>query len=90
MPEIVEDGVTGILVPPGDAAALAEAMVDLLRDPARAAAMGRAGYAKTLAMHTWGHVGERIAGPLLARERGGTLDMEPGKSPMASAAKWRP
>lgn len=43
IPEIVQDGSTGTLVPPGDAGALARAVVDLLRDPARAAALGRAG-----------------------------------------------
>ena len=45
IPEIVEDGVTGRLVPPGDAAALGEAMRELTADPARAEAMGRAGRA---------------------------------------------
>jgi mannosyltransferase len=37
---VVEDGVTGVLVPPGDAAALAAALEPLMRDPAAAAAMG--------------------------------------------------
>jgi mannosyltransferase len=37
---VVEDGVTGVLVPPGDAAALAAALEPLLRDPAAAAAIG--------------------------------------------------
>jgi len=45
-PEVVEDDVTGLLVPPRDATALAEAMVSIARDPARAAAMGRAGRAR--------------------------------------------
>jgi len=43
IPEIVVNGETGLLVPPGDPAALAGAIVRLLRDPDRAAAMGRAG-----------------------------------------------
>ena len=42
LPEIVTNGETGLLVPPGDEAALAEAVVTLLRDPARRTAMGRA------------------------------------------------
>ena len=40
--EIVEDGVTGLLVPVGDTAAMAEAMAGLLGDPDRATAMGEA------------------------------------------------
>jgi phosphatidyl-myo-inositol dimannoside synthase len=43
MPEVIEDGVTGVLVPPRDPAALAGALEALLRDPARARAMGAAG-----------------------------------------------
>ena len=41
--EIIEDGVTGLLVPVGDTEAMAEAMQQLLRDPVRAAGMGVAG-----------------------------------------------
>lgn len=41
LPDLVEDGVTGVLVPPGDAPALAAALKSLLDDPDRAEAMGR-------------------------------------------------
>jgi len=41
--EILEDGVTGRLVKPGDAGALAQAIGDLLDDPGEARAMGRRG-----------------------------------------------
>jgi len=40
--EIVEDGVSGVLVPQGDVAALAEAMGSLMRDPQRRERMGEA------------------------------------------------
>ncbi|MBN1825672.1 MAG: glycosyltransferase [Candidatus Eisenbacteria bacterium] len=41
--DLVVDGETGLLVPPGDAPAMAEAFARTLGDPERAAAMGRAG-----------------------------------------------
>lgn len=40
LPDLVEDGVHGLLVPPRDPAALAQAVADLLRDPARRREMG--------------------------------------------------
>jgi len=43
IPEIVLDGETGYLVPPGDAPAFAAAVVRLLRDPALRARFGAAG-----------------------------------------------
>ncbi|MBI3826062.1 MAG: glycosyltransferase [Candidatus Rokubacteria bacterium] len=43
IPEIIQDGVTGRLVAPGDPAALAGAILALLRDPAAARAMAEAG-----------------------------------------------
>ncbi len=43
IPDIVEDGVTGLLVPHGDASVLAQALESLLRDPAKAREMGARG-----------------------------------------------
>ena len=40
IPELVEDGVSGLLVPPGDAVALSEALRALLTDPRRAHQLG--------------------------------------------------
>ena len=42
-PELIRDGVTGRLVPPADAPALAAAILALLRDPHGAAAMAERG-----------------------------------------------
>lgn len=43
IPELVEDGATGYLVPPGNSDAIAGALNALLADPDQAARMGRAG-----------------------------------------------
>jgi len=43
VPEVVQDGVSGILVPPADPSALADAASALVRDEARAELMGRRG-----------------------------------------------
>ena len=51
-PELVRDGETGRLVPPDDAHALAGAVLDILRDPARARTLARAGQAAVTARHT--------------------------------------
>jgi glycosyltransferase involved in cell wall biosynthesis len=51
IPELVESGVNGELVPPGNVAALAEALRKVLADPERARAMGLAGQAKVRAEH---------------------------------------
>lgn len=45
---VVEDGVTGILTPPGDVDALAAALEALMRDPAAAAAMGERARARVV------------------------------------------
>ncbi|MDQ6736977.1 MAG: glycosyltransferase family 4 protein [Gemmatimonadota bacterium] len=45
-PEMVVDGVTGILTPPGNARAMAEAVVRLLRQPELGTEMGRRGRAR--------------------------------------------
>ena len=42
VPELVQDGVTGLLAPPGDARALASALARLIADPGLAARLGHA------------------------------------------------
>jgi mannosyltransferase len=43
---VVEDGVSGLLTPPGDVDALVAALEPLMRDPASAVAMGQRGRAR--------------------------------------------
>lgn len=49
IPVAVEEGVTGYLVTAGDRAALADRLIRLLRDPARAQSMGEAGAQRAIA-----------------------------------------
>lgn len=58
--DLVEDGATGLLVQPGDAAALARALDRLRRDPGLAARLGRAGRKRVAREHTWRAVAQRI------------------------------
>lgn len=46
IPELVEDGVSGRIVAPGDTEAFANAMIELLSDPTCARVMGQAGQAR--------------------------------------------
>lgn len=66
LPEIVADGETGLLVPPGDQAALAGAVVELLRDPERRRRLGRAGRRRAEAMFTARAMAARFADALAA------------------------
>jgi phosphatidylinositol alpha-1,6-mannosyltransferase len=52
-PEAVQDGVTGSVVEPRSPEAVADTIADLLGDPARAAAMGRAGRAWVEERWSW-------------------------------------
>ena len=76
IPEVVDDGVTGLLVPfepaadglraPVDPAAFARDIASrvnaLLADPARAAALGRAGRVRAVEQFSWAAIAERTVG----------------------------
>ena len=51
LPDLVDDGITGILVPPGDSDALRHAIVRLLDDLDLRERMGRAGKNKFIKFH---------------------------------------
>jgi len=61
IPEVVADGETGLLVPPDDPPALAEALNALLRDPGRAEAMGQAGRKRVVAEFGWPAIAAQTA-----------------------------
>lgn len=62
LPEIVLPGETGLLVPMGDAPAMAAAMITLLADPVRAEAMGAAGRRRVRERFTIAHTARSIEG----------------------------
>jgi len=59
LPEVVEDGVTGFLIPPNDARALADRIEWLQRHPEEARRMGERGRARVLERFTWEAVARR-------------------------------
>ncbi|MEA3150793.1 MAG: glycogen synthase [Gammaproteobacteria bacterium] len=65
LPDMVQDGVTGRLVAPGDAPQLAAALIDVLRDPVRCRQLGEAGYKLARERYTWDAVGKRMRAAIL-------------------------
>jgi glycosyltransferase involved in cell wall biosynthesis len=61
-PELVQDGRTGLLVPPDDPPALAAAVSSLLGDASRAAALGAAGRERALAEFSVGRMADATVG----------------------------
>jgi glycosyltransferase involved in cell wall biosynthesis len=59
VPEVVADGETGVLVEPGDDAAVAGALAELLADPDRARALGEAGRRRAQAEFSVARMAER-------------------------------
>ncbi len=57
--EVVADGETGLLVPPGDPVRLGKAITRILEEPRLAARMGRAGRKRVLQHFTWDRIAEK-------------------------------
>ena len=53
IPDLLRGGNAGVLVPPGDANALAEAILSLAEDPERRKRLGNAGLAEAREHHAW-------------------------------------
>lgn len=64
MPEIIEDGKTGWLVPDGSVDELARVLIVALRNPGESARMGALGRERSLARFTWDRVAARAAADL--------------------------
>lgn len=60
LPQAIEDGISGRLVPERDSAALAAAIGDLLRHPSTARRIGRAARARVTRDFGWARVAERF------------------------------
>jgi glycosyltransferase involved in cell wall biosynthesis len=60
LPEVVENGVTGLVVPRGNSKALAQAIRALLEDPQRRRRMGQAGRARALRLFDWDRSAEQF------------------------------
>jgi D-inositol-3-phosphate glycosyltransferase len=54
--DTVEDGVTGRLIPPRRSDLLSDAIAELLKDPVRRAAMGRAGVRRVRQRYCWDEI----------------------------------
>ncbi|MDE3136584.1 MAG: glycosyltransferase [Acidobacteriota bacterium] len=92
-PEVVRDGRTGLTVPPGEPARLAEAILRMLRDPAFGARLALAG--RELVAQRFTHERQVRETEQLYREiwerRAGQRTAEPGDMPLGNrlGAEWR-
>ena len=101
---MIDDGVQGLLVPPRDAEALAQAIASLLADPGRRRSMGEAGRKRardrysleagvleteTLYERLLQAGGKRVPRPIEATSaRAGAVSLAPPSSPVGDE-EWR-
>ena len=64
LPDVVKDGCTGRLVPPGDREAFADALIELLLDPELAGRWGKAGQESLHSGASWDDVADKLLGGL--------------------------
>jgi glycosyltransferase involved in cell wall biosynthesis len=60
IPDMVEEGVNGYLVNPGDPRGLAQALCRLLASPSHCQALGQRSYERAVDLYTWPRTGQRI------------------------------
>jgi glycosyltransferase involved in cell wall biosynthesis len=58
---IVDDGETGLLVPPDDEDAMAEALMRVVNDPDTRRRMGATAYMRSRERYSWPALAERVA-----------------------------
>jgi glycosyltransferase involved in cell wall biosynthesis len=61
IPTLVDEGHTGLLVPPGDPRALADALAELITDPQRRRAMGKAARQRAVDHFSWKSIAAQTA-----------------------------
>jgi 1,2-diacylglycerol 3-alpha-glucosyltransferase len=83
--DVVEDGFSGLLIPPGDAAALAESLVALARDPQRRAEMGRRAREVALSRFDEAHALARYRALFRSLTPRPASSSRPGRAPRAGA-----
>ena len=83
VPELVEDARTGLLVPPGDEAALAAAMMELLGDASKARKFGQAARARAAQ-----HFGPENQISSLVKILGKGFGIGPSISPLSAAEEF--
>jgi phosphatidylinositol alpha 1,6-mannosyltransferase len=86
--DIVDDGATGYLVPPGDPDAFTAAVARLAADPAKRAGFGAAGRKKVLG-RTWSALTDELLGHYAAVLSPAKTPTSPAKTPTSPSAKAR-
>lgn len=85
LPEVVADGITGVLVPPEDPEAAAEAILAILDNTEAAAAMGAAGREFVRANFAWDFCVDAML-QVYRSAVGGLAEVPIGRAPLSSAS----